>query len=478
MDLFTFELVQQFEELKAKLDQWQNTTKNVTQRGSANPLNYKNALGHGMTRRMPLLPDPLIQLHHSGAQFRYRPLHPIIPVNNHNKSNNARSNTNNNTRTIHHRIDNKKFQQIKATARLIYKKTQLTHHIDNWKENRAKILKTTINNLKDNINPPNKNNTFNQSISIILDNTYETIKSTIINHLNNKLSNYHTIHYKNIDLIDDTKPIKDHIRFLQGKKNFHHHKNNIDNIIKNEIEIIKTVIFNNNNNNNDDNTKNNTNNKNSNITSTTNDNHNHNNNINNMINNNNEYNNNNNNNQQSIIITTAQQQTNKKRHPKKTYDVKEEEDEQTICNTFINEIFTNYNDPTNRNTYNNNDTTKSDNNITDDNSNNNNKINNNNIYNYNDTTKSDNNITNEVMNSQDTNSRNNNNNDQYNNNHNNNHNNNNNNNNTHRAKNKNNNDKFIIVRPWNGRQPPTNQYHLFQHQLGSMMICSIVLRLY
>ncbi|ESN94913.1 hypothetical protein HELRODRAFT_180020 [Helobdella robusta] len=118
---------------------------------------------------MPLLPDPptnpLVQLHHPGAQFRYRPLHPIIPGNNRNKSNNTKSN-----RETH------------------LQKTQLTHHINNWKEDRAKILKTTINNLKDNINPPKKNDTLNQTISNILDNAYETIKNTIINYLNNELS--------------------------------------------------------------------------------------------------------------------------------------------------------------------------------------------------------------------------------------------------------------------------------------------------
>ncbi|ESO04122.1 hypothetical protein HELRODRAFT_173210 [Helobdella robusta] len=191
------------------------------------------------------------------------PLHPIIPGNNRNKSNNAKSNTernpnnnnNNNTKTVQHRIDNNKFQQIKVTAKLIYKKTQLTHHINNWKEDRAKILKTTINNLKDNINPPNKKDTFNQTISNILDNTYETIKNSIINHLNNELSNYNTIHYKNIDLIDDTKPIEDHIRLCNVKTlskivsdnndeiNLKVEKiNEMNGLLKNELKLIKEML--------------------------------------------------------------------------------------------------------------------------------------------------------------------------------------------------------------------------------------------
>ncbi|ESN99044.1 hypothetical protein HELRODRAFT_162522 [Helobdella robusta] len=345
---------------------------------------------HGTTRRMPLLPDPpttnpIIQLHHPGTHFKYRPLQPIIPGNNHNKNNNTKNNVkrnpnnnnnnnkNNNTKTAqhhHHRMDNNKFQQIRTTARLIYKKTQITHHINNWKEDKVKVLKTTINNLKDNINPPKKNDTFNQAITEILDNTYKTIKNTIIDHLNNELSIHNTINYENIDLIDDTKPIEDHIRFLQRNKNFHNHKENVDDIVKNEIKRIKAIISNNNSNNN---TKYNTNNKDSIITSTPINNHDDNyDDISNTINNNIEHNNNNN------------------------------------CND-------------NNNNNNDNNNNESDNH------------NNNNTNNNNSTTESDNSISNEVTNNQDAN----------------NNNQNNNNENILQTGNKNNNNKFIIVRPYN-----------------------------
>ncbi|ESN94936.1 hypothetical protein HELRODRAFT_180043 [Helobdella robusta] len=103
-----------------------------------------------------------------------------------------------------------------------------------------------------------------------------------------------------------------------------------------------------------------------------------------------------------------------------------EDNKQTIYNTFINEILTNYNDPTNGNTYNENDTVESDNH-------NNNNTNNTNTYNNNSTTESDNSITNEVTNNQDAN----------------NDNQNNNNENILQTGNKNHNNKFIIVRPYN-----------------------------
>ncbi|ESO05804.1 hypothetical protein HELRODRAFT_171478 [Helobdella robusta] len=107
-----------------------------------------------------------------------------------------------------------------------------------------------------------------------------------------------------------------------------------------------------------------------------------------------------------------------------------EDNEQTIYNTFINEILTNYNDPTNSNTYNYNDTAESDNH-------NNNNSNNTNTYNNNSTTESDNNITNEMTNNQDAKEKNNNDNQ------------NNNDEDIRQTGNKNNNNKFIIVRPYN-----------------------------
>ncbi|ESN93397.1 hypothetical protein HELRODRAFT_180927 [Helobdella robusta] len=196
MDVFVFELVQQIEEFKAKVDQWHETTKNAIQHGPANPLNYKNALmknlpapTHSSHTRPPqqhlLLTyntsGKLQQLFFLEASPRHIKTHPTTPF----------------CRRAMERQECHfcRIYQPNNTAPSPRDSIQI--------QDKAKVLKTTINNLKDNINPLNKNDTFNQAITKILDNT-----------------------------------------------------NNIDDIIKNEIEIIKAVISNNNDNSNN-NTKNN-----------------------------------------------------------------------------------------------------------------------------------------------------------------------------------------------------------------------------
>ncbi|ESO05003.1 hypothetical protein HELRODRAFT_172015 [Helobdella robusta] len=171
MDTNWLKLIQQMEAIKANVDQWHKTMENTLRLGSLNPLNYKHALlknvpaptpflthqstpttstpnlqhvgrtttfprnsptthqhasyhtllpsNHGMTRRMPLLPDPpttnpIIQLHHPGTHFKYSTTESDNSItkevtNNQDANNNNQNNYNENILQTGNKNNNNKF---------------------------------------------------------------------------------------------------------------------------------------------------------------------------------------------------------------------------------------------------------------------------------------------------------------------------------------------------------------------------------